>query len=107
MNDYSELRASMDALRTEHPMWSHQNHHDECSMYPCNVNVVLDGATALLDEVERLRAVLGAHGEHGRDCPGISDWEECDCGFTAAYSGAALNSSTGQQNAPVAGGDPP
>ena len=86
MNDYSELRA-----RHEKAEQRSKGYKDFCldceEDWPCPT-------IRLLDEVERLRAALTEHGEHGGDCPGISDWEKCDCGFTAAYSGDALNSST-------------
>lgn len=39
------------ALQVEHPLWSHEDKHKECSMYPCLVNV-------LIAEVERLRKMV-------------------------------------------------
>ena len=89
MNDYSELRAKAEARRDAQELNAVKVAIDDW-----NGAITPDVVLSLLDEVERLRAALTEHGEHGGDCPGISDWEKCDCGFTAAYSGDALNSST-------------
>ena len=66
-------------------------------------NAYNEGVEAMWPEVERLRAALKRYGRHQGLCwPEAYPHHVCKCGLDAA-----LNSSTGQQNAPVAEGDAP
>ena len=59
----------LEALEKEHPLWSHQIDHDECSMYPCLVQQLLSEVRELRGIAEAAR-LLWKHAEDYCDCPG-------------------------------------